>query len=152
MSTATRIFIVALASIVVLFTATIGVATASVLTSGSVAVNVSHDDGKQLSFSVPGSLAELALVLAPDDVWLEAGRELEPWLPAVRAVWGELSDAPDFVLVEVVGRHEHVRVEKRGRRLVVLVDEDDASIEVAIPLRAVGRLLRKLDTRLSISG
>ena len=54
------------------------------------------------------------------------------------------TDETDFVLVEISGPNEHVRVEKRGQQLIVLVDSGGERVKVAIPLKTIRKLLEKV--------
>lgn len=123
----------------------VGGVAAAVSLSPKIAVQV-QDDSSDVQVSVPSFLVHLAVLAVPSSVLRDATRDAEPYLPAVSAAWAELERTPDFRLVEVVGPDGVVWVEKRSGRLVIHVDERDAQVDVAIPLRTVGVLLSKLDS------
>ena len=127
---------------------TVAVAAAAIYSGGSISVDVEEGDAGGLSISVPAGLAHLAIALVPSWVIDRAGDEvrdeLDPWIPAVRQAWRALEEAPDFVLVEVSSPREHVRVEKRGRQLVVLVEDGRDRVRVTLPLKTVDRIVAKL--------
>ena len=125
--------------------ATIAAGAAAVYHAGSITVEILEDEGGRFNVSVPAGLARVAIALAPDSIIEEAADELQPVLPALRAGWDEFVRSPDFVIVEVHSDDDHVRVEKQGRKLSVLVDSSDAKIRVSIPLDTVSLLLSKLD-------
>lgn len=111
-----------------------------------------HD--KQEDFHLDLPLPD-ALVSAGLTVASAAGAfdEMEPlpqearvWMPALRAAAEALAQAPDATLVEVEGPAEHVRVSKRGSRLLVEVRSPDADVDVAVPARLVSRVLELLET------
>jgi len=139
----TRVLLTVVLLGAVLFLTTVGAGAAAVYHGGSVAVEI-DDDGQRFHLKLPAALISAAITLTPGSVLDDATAELRPFLPAVEAGWRELLAAPDFVLVEVESAAEHVRVEKRGSRLEVLVDCDDGRVRVGLPLRTVGSLVRKL--------
>jgi hypothetical protein len=145
MSPSTRILLVLLLGSFALVATGAGVAMAAVYQAGSIAVDV-RDQGTDLHLAVPAALVHLAVILAPLSLLEDAVSEVEPFVPAIRAGWRELERAPDFVLVDVAGPRDNVRVEKRGGRIVVLVDDGGGSrVNVEVPMRTVRALLSKLD-------
>jgi hypothetical protein len=145
MSPSTRILLVLLIGSFALVVTGAGIAATAAYQAGSIAVEV-RDQGTDLHLAVPAALVHLALILAPVSLLEDAVSEAEPFLPAIRAGWSELERAPDFVLVEVTGPRENVRVEKRGGRIVVHVDEAGGSrVNVEVPMRTVRALISKLD-------
>ncbi len=148
MSKTARIILIAMVAVTVLVVATVGAAAATVYRAGTIAVRVDDNNGDRIAVTVPAGLARIAIAAIPASVLGEALDELDeldPWMPAARAGWTELAEAPDFVLVEVQGRNESVIVRKQGRQLVVHVDSPDARVDVTVPLGTVGALLAKLD-------
>jgi hypothetical protein len=126
----------------------VAVTAAAIYSGGAISVSVEEGDGGGLSISVPAGLANLAIAMVPstviDGAVEEVRDELEPWIPAVRDAWRTLEEAPDFVLVEVTSPGEHIRVEKRGRQLVVFVEDGRDRVHVALPLKTVDRIVAKL--------
>lgn len=58
----------------------------------------------------------------------------------------ELAKCPDTVLVEVKDGREHVRVEKRGGRLLVDVDSPREEVHISLPLRTVVSVIREIES------
>jgi len=152
MSTGARVLVFALIGATLSVAAGVGIATASIATEGTIAVDVQEHRGDRVSVNVPAGLVSLALFFVPDrvidhafhEVDRDAYREVESYLPAVRSAWKELGEAPDFVIVEVDGPGEHIRVEKRDGRVLVAIESDDMDVNVSIPLLTVEKLLRKI--------
>ncbi len=69
---------------------------------------------------------------------------VEHYLPAAQKALDELAAQPDFVLVEVQSRDETVVVRKEGRSLRVVIDSDEARIDVTVPLSTVKEFTRHL--------
>ena len=145
MSRGTRIFLIVLISAIVVVAATVGATVAAVYRSGTIAVAVQESDGGEIRVGLPAALVRIAIYFVPDSLLEEAVEELQPFVPAVRAGWDELRQAPDFVLVEIDTGDESIRVEKRNRELLVHVDSPDAQVQVAIPMGTVGALVSKLE-------
>jgi len=155
MTTAARVFLIVVACCVVLTTATVGAAAAMIYRGGTIAVDVQDESGTDISVQVPAGLANMALALVPDRVVEEAldeaiaevsrefDHDLEAWAPAFRKVWKAFADAPDFVMVEVEGGDEHVRIEKRDTELLILVDSDDGAVKIAVPLKTLRKVMQK---------
>lgn len=118
---------------------------AAVAHSGTVAVRV-HEDGNDVRVAVPAALVRLAVALLPESALRDVADEAEPYLPALAAAWAELERAPDFTLLEIAGPDGEMRVEKRGGRILVLVDEAGARVSVGLPLGTVRALLGRFET------
>ena len=144
MSLGTKIFLSIAGGIALLMLATVGVVAAAVYSAGTIDVDVRPADGGRFSVSVPAALANLAVALVPSSVVRDASAELEPVLPAVREAGQELWDAPDFVLVEVTGPDENIKVEKRDGRLIVLIDADGDNVRVEVPMNTLRKVTRRL--------
>ena len=148
MSTGARLLLIVLIGGVLLAFASVAAAAAAIYGAGTIAVNVQERAGSHVSVHVPAGLANMVLGLVPDRVieeaLAEANAEIEPWVPAARNAWKQLEQAPDFVLLEVVDGHQFVRVEKQGTQIRVHVDFDDGSVDVAVPLKTVRKLLHKI--------
>lgn len=129
----------------------LGTAYAWAARSGVVTVSV-HDrsEGVHIWLPVPMALVDVALAttavpavhaaglghLSVDGVDVDLG-ELGPM---VVDLLEELESIPDATLVEVVDGRDHVKVIKVGNKLLVEVDEPDASIRISIPTHAVARI------------
>ena len=146
MTRSTRVLLTILLCGSLMAAATVGVSVAAVYRSGSIAVEVSEDDGQQIRVAVPAGLARLAIWLTPDSVFEPAMiDEIRPLLPALRAGWRELVRAPDCVLADVRDRDDRVRVEKRGGEILIQVESSGSTVRVSVPLATVGPLLAKLE-------
>jgi hypothetical protein len=146
MTRGTRILLATVVGGAVLLLATLGAGAAAVYRAGAVAVDVEDGDDR-FRFRLPAALIGAAVTLAPDSLLDEAASDLAPLLPAAAAGWRELEAAPDFVLLEIRSDDEQIRVAKSGFRLEISVDGPDARVRVAVPLRSVGSLLRRLEER-----
>lgn len=100
-------------------------------------------DAVSFDVAVPGVLAAAGLALAPRvmpaDARAEVRAQLGEWGPLAAALAEDLARQPDFTLVEVDDRGEHVEVLKRGRHLVVRVRSADADVDVQVPLSIARR-------------
>lgn len=120
------------------------------LTFDSLHVSI-HDksDGMRISMPVPTLLVDAALRTALATGALDDEEPLPPEalqaLPHIRDVIDLLSDTPeDFTLVEVVDRSDHVRIDKVGDRLQIMVRSPDADVDLDIPLELVPRVMELL--------
>ena len=102
---------------------------------------------------MPAGVANIALAAVEfmpvgsfylDEASNEALEALEHYLPAAQQALDRLAAQPDFVLVEVQSSDETVVVRKEGRSLRVLVDSDDARIDVTIPLSTVKQFAKRV--------
>ena len=73
-------------------------------------------------------------------------------MPVARLALQELAKCPDTVLVEVKDRDEHVRIEKRGGRLLVDVDSHSEEVHVGVPIQTVVSVLKELEVRAARQG
>ncbi|HXW55037.1 MAG TPA: hypothetical protein VEJ67_04750 [Candidatus Cybelea sp.] len=106
---------------------------------GMVQVKVTQKEpaGHHINVIAPAVLCPLAAHFVPRRDLADASRQIEPWLPLVRAALDGLSDTGDVVLVEVREPGEHVEVAKSGGSIVVDVDDPAESVHVAVPIRAI---------------
>jgi len=150
MTSGARLLLIIVVGGVLLAAGTVATTAAAIYSAGTIGVDVRERSGNAVTVRVPAGVANVALALVPDrvieELWREAAHdeELEPWLPAVREAWGEIDSARDFVLVEVSERNHHVRVEKKGRHLMVHVDSDGDTVSVTIPVSTIRRVIHKL--------
>ena len=154
MSRGARLLLIIVVGGTLLTVATVGMAAAAIYNSGTIAVDVQENHGGSVSIHVPAGLANLALDLVPDSlieealsaVAMDVSTEVAPLLPAVRAAWNEFAAAPDFVLVEVRSDDELVRIEKKGKSLLIRVDSGGGeAVRVSVPIKTIGKLLRKVE-------
>jgi hypothetical protein len=119
------------------------------LSEGLVHVSVHQKaaDGTHLSLVVPGVLAPIALYWVPRSHLQQAGGQLRPWMPAIRAAVEEMKNEPDMTYVEVVQADQHVKVSKIGGAVNVDVDDPNETVHVSTPLRAIGSTLEELGSK-----
>ena len=125
----------------------VAVAGAGALCSeGIVHVKVVEKEPRGLHVNViaPAMLAPIAVRLAPKGDLANAAREVQPYVPAIRAALAALREADDMVLVEVNDPDEHVRVAKSGGAIVVDVDDADDTVHVSTPIRAISSTIEQL--------
>jgi hypothetical protein len=70
--------------------------------------------------------------------------EAEEWAPMIGAIARELETAPDFTMVEVEERGEHVVIERVDGELRVRVDNGHERVQVTLPRDSSRRVLRAL--------
>jgi len=117
---------------------------------GFIRVDVaqSHGELRHLNVTAPAMLVPLAVEFATHTKSrhkiADAGEQIEPWVPTIRAALGELSDDGDMTLVDVIEPGQHVRVSKSGGSIVVDVDNKDSVVHVSAPIRAISGTLREI--------
>ena len=154
------VLVIALAAVLITSIA-VGATVGTIYRAGTVSVSVTQNGGGGVDVAVPAGLAQAAfwaVSMAPTQP-LELDRETRQALRSLESVWPATQDAlnalaaqPDFVLFEMNGPSETVRIEKRGRKLWIYVDESDQTIEVSLPLstvRAFSKRLERISDRLS---
>lgn len=101
--------------------------------------------GGGFAIRVPAAVLWVAMPLVPDRALHGAGEDLERWGPAARAALDELARCPDFTLVTVDSHREHVDIRKRGRDLVIQVEDGKTSVRIRLPLGAARFVIRQLE-------
>jgi len=148
MSKAARIVLIVIVAGSLLLATGIGATAAAVYHSGTISVDV-REQGDRFRIAVPAALVRVGVHLVPDAVLDDALRdvlvEVGPILPAVEAAWRELARTPDFVLVEVTGPRERVRIAKEGNLLVIHVEDGSSDVHVSLPMSTIGSLMARLD-------
>ena len=125
----------------------VGLASAGVLCSeGVVYVKVieKQPQGLHIHVIAPAMLAPIAVHLAPQRALAKAAREIQPYMPAIRAALDGLRDSDDVVFVEVKRPGEHVEVAKSGGSIVVDVDDAGETVHVSAPIRAISSTVDQL--------
>jgi hypothetical protein len=92
----------------------------------------------------PALLVPIGMHFAPKENMAEASEEIQPWLPTIRAALSQLRECDDFSFVEVNSPGQHVRVAKSGGSLVVDVNNEDESVHVSAPIRAMSSAIEEL--------
>lgn len=158
-----RLWIVLGAMAVVVVVGWTAVAAAAYTFGGVLTVDVvDRSEGVNIHLPVPMALVDVALsrVAFPavasagfgafdaHDLELDLGIggeiDLRELSPVILDLLRELDELPDMTLVEVVDRGDYVRISKVDGRLVVEVDEPDASVEVTVPMRGVLRIAERI--------
>jgi hypothetical protein len=127
----------------------VALAGAGVLCSeGVVHVKVIEKEppGLHINVIVPAMLAPIAVHFAPQRGLAQAAREIQPYMPAIRAALDGLRDAADVVFVEVKEPDERVRVSKSGGAIVVDVDDAGETVHVSTPIRAISSTVEQIAT------
>jgi len=118
----------------------VAVAGAGVLCSeGIVHVKVveKQPQGVHINLIAPAVLVPMGMYFAPQRNLAQAARQIQPYMPVVRAVMDGLRDSEDIVFVEVKAPGEYVRVAKSGGSIVVDVDDASDTVHVSAPIRVI---------------
>ncbi|MGA8873110.1 MAG: hypothetical protein WB460_18335 [Candidatus Acidiferrales bacterium] len=132
---------------VMLGMAGVGLAGASILCSeGLVHVKVieKQSQGVHINVIAPAMLAPIAVRLAPQRDLAQAARQIQPYMPVIRAALDNLRDSEDVVLVDVSEPEEHVEVAKSGNSIVVDVDDEGETVHISTPVRAISSAVEQL--------
>jgi hypothetical protein len=89
-------------------------------------------------------LAPIAVHFTPQRDLAQAARQIQPYMPTIRAALNGLRDSEDIVLVDVTEPGEHVHVSKSGGSIIVDVDDSDATVHVSTPIRAISSTVEQL--------
>jgi hypothetical protein len=114
--------------------------------AGTLVVEVQGrgDRGDQVLVRVPGILIQTGSIFLRGRELDSLRREIGPYLPAAAEALKRIEQTPDFVLVEVDGPGEKVRIHKQGRHLVIHVDDGEQEVRVLVPLGSARAVLRSL--------
>lgn len=117
-----------------------------VCSEGLIEVNVVEKQPERHHIYVlaPALLVPIGMRFAPRRDMAQASREIQPWLPTIRAALDGLRKSDDVTLVEVKEQGQHVRVAKSGGALVVDVENDDETVHLSAPIRAISSSLEEL--------
>ena len=132
---------------IVLGIAGVGLAGAAVLCSeGLVHVKVieKRPRGLHINVIVPAMLAPIAVHFTPQRDLAQATRQIQPYMPTIRAALEGLRHSDDVVLVEVKEPGEHVHVSKSHGSIVVDVDDASDTVHVSTPVRAISSTVEQL--------
>lgn len=111
----------------------------------TVQVNNHRREGGNVNLFLPAAVVPAALRMVPAHHFGQIPPEARRMLPAVREAMRSAAHLPDFVLVEVDSPRERVRIEKKGSRLLIHVEERDEEVFVAVPLRTIASTLREIE-------
>jgi hypothetical protein len=104
-------------------------------------------EGHHIRVIVPGLLLPIGMHFAPKENMVEAAAEIQPWLPTILAALDQLRECDDFALVEVNELGRQVRVVKSDGSLVVDVNDEEESVHVSAPIRALSSAVKELAAR-----
>jgi hypothetical protein len=125
----------------------VGLAGAGVLCGGGlvqVKVIEKEPQGHHINVIAPAMLAPMAVHYAPRRELGHAAREIQPYMPVVRAALDGLRDTEDVVLLEVKAPGEHVQVSKSRGSIVVDVEDARETVHVSAPVRAISSTVEQL--------
>ena len=128
------------------FAATVAAGVGLLFSDGMIVVDVVQRQPERHHIFVPAPalLVPIGMHFAPREKLAEASREIRPWLPTIRAAVEQLRDCDDITLVEVKDHDQHVRVAKSGGSIVVDVEEEDDTVHVSTPIRAISSVIEQL--------
>jgi hypothetical protein len=112
-----------------------------------VDVDEYHADGSHVHFFVPAAAVPMAMHLIPQEKLKDAGEEVRPWLPTVRAFTKELKRFPDADLVDVLDHESHVQIRTRHGKLQIDVDDPGEKVHIACPLDTIEDVTSELAMR-----
>lgn len=92
----------------------------------------------------PAMLVPIGMHFAPQRDLSRAAAQIRPWLPTIRAALDQLRESDDVTLVEVKEPGEHVRVAKEGGSIVVDVQDENETVHVSTPIRAISSTIEQL--------
>jgi hypothetical protein len=92
----------------------------------------------------PAMLVPIGMHFAPQRDLSRAAAQIRPWLPTIRAALEQLRNSDDVTLVEVKEPGEHVRVAKEGGSIVVDVQDENETVHVSTPIRAISSTIEQL--------
>jgi hypothetical protein len=92
----------------------------------------------------PAMLVPIGMHFAPQRDLSHAAAQIRPWMPTIRAALDQLRESDDVTLVEVKEPGEHVRVAKEGGSIVVDVQDENETVHVSTPIRAISSTIEQL--------
>jgi hypothetical protein len=113
---------------------------------GMIVVNVVEKSPERHHIFVPAPamLIPIGMHFAPKDKLAEASREIRPYLPTIRAAIEGLRESEDITFVEVKEPGQHVRVAKVGGSIVVDAEDEENTVHVSTPIRAISSAIEQL--------
>ena len=117
-----------------------------ICSEGMISVNVeTRSPEKHHVFVVaPAMLVPIAMHFIPKEHLADHTQEIQPWLPTIRASLDAVSEADDITFVEVKEPGQKVRVAKSGVSIVVDVNDNDETVHVSTPIRAMSSAIEEL--------
>ncbi|HKD62843.1 MAG TPA: hypothetical protein VKB40_02310 [Candidatus Acidoferrales bacterium] len=117
-----------------------------ICSEGMISVNVeTRSPEKHHVFVVaPAMLVPIAMHFIPKEHLADHTQEIQPWLPTIRASLDAVSEADDITFVEVNEPGQKVRVAKSGGSIVVDLNDNDETVHVSTPIRAMSSAIEEL--------
>jgi hypothetical protein len=110
----------------------------------SVNVETRQPEKHHVFVVAPAMLVPIAMRFVPKDRLEQPAREIQPWMPTIRASLDALSESDDITLVEVKEAGQNVRVTKIGGSIVVDVNDENETVHVSTPIRAMESAIEEL--------
>lgn len=113
---------------------------------GLVHVNVSQKGAERHHVHViaPALLLPIGMHFVPKAHVAEAAEEIRPMMPVIRETLKQLELCGDLPFVEVNQPGQHVRIAKSGGSIVVDVENEEGSVHISTPIRALSSAVEEL--------
>ena len=110
-----------------------------ICSEGMIEVNVveKQPEAHHVYVLAPAMLMPIGMHFVPGRKLGRAAMELRPWMPTIRAALDQLRAGEDMTLVDVRETGQHVLVTKDGGSVVVDVTDEDETVHVSAPIRAI---------------
>jgi hypothetical protein len=110
-----------------------------ICSEGMIEVNVveKQPEAHHVYVLAPAMLVPIGMHFVPSRKLGRAVTEIQPWMPTIRAALEQLRAGEDITFVEVRRPGEHVLVTKDGGSVVVDVADEDETVHVSAPIRAI---------------
>src|SRR5271167_4165626 len=110
-----------------------------ICSEGMIEVNVveKQPEVHHVYVLAPAMLVFIAMHFVPSRNLGHAAAEVQPWMPTIRAALEQLRAGEDITLVDMREPGQHVRVTKDGGSVVVDVTDEDETVHVSTPIRAI---------------
>lgn len=117
-----------------------------ICSEGMIEVNVvvKQPETHHVYVLAPATLVPMSVHFIPSRKFGHASAELRPWMPTIRAALDQLREADDVTLVDVSEPGQHVIVSKKGGSLVVDVSDQDETVHVSAPIRAISSTIEQV--------
>ena len=110
-----------------------------ICSEGMIEVNVveKQPEAHHVYVLAPAMLMPIGMHFVPSRKLGRAAMELSPWMPTIRAALDQFRAGEDMTLVDVRETGQHVLVTKDGGSVVVDVTDEDETVHVSAPIRAI---------------
>jgi hypothetical protein len=117
-----------------------------ICSEGMISVNVEtrQPEKHHVYVIAPAMLVPIGMRFVPKEHLADSAREIQPWMPTIRAAMDALGESEDITFVEVKEPGQNVRVAKSGGSIVVDVDDNDETVHVSTPIRAMASAMEEL--------